>query len=492
MAIRSIKELIENKGYLINPTDRKIFEKGDLQVFFGVSPDDAIEFIIYDVNDNQLPQLNGEFVRYINLSDENIRDYFLIPDGTRIQANNLPSEYFIDVERLLNEAGYTNGIFKTQVTLINKRAGSEKEFDKLWIQEISPSRTEIRLFPLQKGIELNPQLRERYNIFVKGSSFRSDTEQSTFELSDNLNPALVKSFIEDKYGEDWIRLLINEFNIPSLQNLITTISEKFLEATSYEFSNRISDINSTEYGKPKQTPASLELSKQNIIDKCNEILIQIIDKFLPTRNIRESVETVESFDESIDDISRIKQTKDSDTTIGATNVLVEEIEWERHDDPVLEKVLKDIKEIQLPDDAINDVIITDDIVTTQDEVTRILDERADMVVLDSNTPYVATSGIDLDYTNPNEAALAVVINNTFNQTNETAIKQFFEDQRNAAIAQSEPQLDPTTSTRAGSGGAAVVSATEFDKLTTNDKLNLGRASSVVIDGKILKRQFNQL
>ena len=79
-------------------------------------------------------------------------DYFLIAEGTLLQRYKFPSEYFIDAERLLKEAGYTNGIFKTQITLINKRAGSEKTLDKLWISEISPSRTEIRLFPNTKGL----------------------------------------------------------------------------------------------------------------------------------------------------------------------------------------------------------------------------------------------------------------------------------------------------------------------------------------------------
>ena len=53
MAIRNIKELINNKGYVINPNDRKIFEEEDLQSFFGFSESDAIEFIIYDINNNQ-------------------------------------------------------------------------------------------------------------------------------------------------------------------------------------------------------------------------------------------------------------------------------------------------------------------------------------------------------------------------------------------------------------------------------------------------------
>ena len=83
MAIKSFKEIIKNKGYRINSKDREIFEKGTLQSFFGFSDSDMIEFILYDANDNQLPQGDdGKQVRYIKLSSENINDYILIPEGT--------------------------------------------------------------------------------------------------------------------------------------------------------------------------------------------------------------------------------------------------------------------------------------------------------------------------------------------------------------------------------------------------------------------------
>ena len=139
--LKNFKEVMQNKAYRINPNDRKIFEEGDLQSFFGLSEDDIIEFIMYDISENQLPQKGHGLVRYISLTNENIRDYFLIAEGTFMTKNNLPAEYFIDVERLINEAGYANGLFKTQISLLNKRVGSFQPNDKLWIGEISPSRT---------------------------------------------------------------------------------------------------------------------------------------------------------------------------------------------------------------------------------------------------------------------------------------------------------------------------------------------------------------
>ena len=136
MAIKTFKEILNNQGYRISSNDRKIFEEGNLDSFFGVSQNDAIEFIVYDLDDNQLPQINDELVRYIPLTTQNIKDYFLIAEGTVFQKYKFPTEYFIDIERLLREAGYDNGIFKTQITLLNKRVGSEFPSDKLWIAEI--------------------------------------------------------------------------------------------------------------------------------------------------------------------------------------------------------------------------------------------------------------------------------------------------------------------------------------------------------------------
>ena len=107
MAIKTFKEIIANKGYRIDSNDRRIFETGTIESFFGLSPNDAIEFIIYDSNDNQLPQQNFSNVRYIPLTAENIGDYFLIAEGTLFQKYKFPNEYFIDIERLLKEAVYS-------------------------------------------------------------------------------------------------------------------------------------------------------------------------------------------------------------------------------------------------------------------------------------------------------------------------------------------------------------------------------------------------
>ena len=320
MAIQNIKEIINNRGYVINPDDRKIFEEGNLQSFFGFSESDAIEFVIYDVNNNQLPQSDGSLVKYIPLTNDNINDYFLVPNGSIFQKYQLPKEYFIDIERLMGEAGYTNGIFKTQVTLINKRAGSDKQKDKLWIQEISPSRTEIRLFPLKEGIELNPELKTRYDAFVNDREFREDTISYVIEFIENIKPTEISTFLRSKYQKVWLDNLVNEFKIQNFELFVNTIYEKFVQSCIYEFTNRISDLGNLNYGKPKRTKPSIVLSKELVITLCKKILTETINYYLPRQDNRTQTNTLAAFDASLDEVSDILQRSESDTVYNSKPV----------------------------------------------------------------------------------------------------------------------------------------------------------------------------
>jgi hypothetical protein len=315
MAIRNIKELINNKGYTINPNDRKIFEEEDLQSFFGFSETDAIEFIIYDINDNQLPQGDGELVRYIPLNSQNISDYFLIQDGTLFQKYKLPSEYFIDAERLLSEAGYNNGIFKTQITLINKRAGSQKSYDKLWINEISPSRTEVRLYPLKEGVLLKPELQERFNIFINDGDFREDTIAYALEFIETIDPTKLSSFVRSKYGNVWVDELISEFKIKDFDVFLNNIYVKFRQASIYEFTNRISKIDDINFGKPKPTKPKIELSKESVVNICKQLLTYIVNYYLPQQNVKLTNTTSNTFESSVDPVRDILQTSESDVVV---------------------------------------------------------------------------------------------------------------------------------------------------------------------------------
>ena len=318
MAIKTFKEILQNKGYRIEANDRQIFENGTVQSFFGLSDSDCIEFIIYDSNDNQLPQSSYGLVRYIPMTSQNIGDYFLIAEGTLIQRYKFPSEYFIDAERLLREAGYSNGIFKTQITLINKRAGSEKALDKLWISEISPSRTEIRLFPNTKGIEINPELKERFNLLLSGGEFRDDVSKFAIEYVEKIKANSIGSLLKQKYGNAWFDRFVSEYKIQSMDVFSTQVYNKFLESAINEFTGRISDVNDMNYGLPKPFKPSLSLTKDDVRKTVEKLLVNAISKYLSIPDVRYGSRKNEKM-ESLDTSEKVLQTKTSDLTIDTSS-----------------------------------------------------------------------------------------------------------------------------------------------------------------------------
>ena len=326
MAIKTFKEILNNQGYRISSNDRKIFEEGNLESFFGFGEKDAIEFIVYDLNDNQLPQINDELVRYVPLTTANIKDYFLIAEGTLLKKHQFPNEYFIDIERLLREAGYDNGIFKTQITLLNKRVGSEFPSDSLWISEISPSRTEVRLLPLKKGLQLNPELKKRYDLFINNGEFRDDTINLAFNFIERLNPTVIDNFIKSKYSTKWMDKMTSEFKISDFDTFSTKVFEKFVEACFYEFTNRISNIKDVKYGKVKKEKPVIELSVNQIESICKNILIMCIDFYLSTPDVKKEATYDAGLDDSIDIVGKVLQRIESNTTIDSTSPVIKKAE----------------------------------------------------------------------------------------------------------------------------------------------------------------------
>ena len=323
MAIKTFKEIVDNKGYRISSKDRAIFEQGNLQSFFGFSDNDFIEFIIYDVNDNQLPQGDsGELVRYIQLSTENINDYIMIPEGTLFQSFNFPSEYFIDVERLLREAGYDNGIFKTQISLLNKRVGFENKYEKLWIKEISPSRTEVKLLPLRNETSDKTDLLKRFNIMFSGSEFREDLIQFIPQFVENIKSSIIDSYIKNTYSTKFYNRLVKEFSIKGFDILTTKMYNKFIEAVKYEFLNRESRITNPNYGKPKSTKPILQINQNELGLLFERILVDCVNFYLPMRAIQSKTEYDEVLDNSFDKVGEIMQRKQSDVEIAADEPIV--------------------------------------------------------------------------------------------------------------------------------------------------------------------------
>lgn len=362
MAIKTFKEILDNKGYRINSKDRAIFEQGNLQSFFGFGEQDAIEFIVYDINDNQLPQKDGKLIRYVPLSDDNIKDYFMTAEGTIFSKYQLPSEYFIDVERLLREAGYNNGIFKTQITLLNKRVGTEDDINKLWISEISPSRTEIRLFPIRNNDKVNIDLEQRYNLFINNGEFRDDTINLALNFIEKITPTTIDSFIKSKYGESWYNKLAGEFKIADFRTFLTKVHDKFIKSCVYEFSHRVSDINSNNYGNILKTKPPISLSKEQIKEICKRLLVTSINFYLPKQDIKKVATFDTAVDSSVDEVGQILQRLEVNTIVDTSSPVlnVQQLKKPTQTDVQLEFEEKIKKELPVDVEPIKIKVITAD------------------------------------------------------------------------------------------------------------------------------------
>jgi len=281
MAIRHFKDIIDNKAYRISNKDREIFERGNLQSFFGLSDADVLEFILYDMNDNQLPQGDdGKLVRYIPMTTENIRDYFMIADSTRFQQFQFPSEYFIDAEALIRDAGYRLGRFKVQITLLNKRVGYENQYEKLWITDISASRTEVKVYPLKNQVTEKSDIFERYAAMLEGKPFKSDLLYQIPNFLETINPFEVHSFIREEYGQSYLEEVQNKYQI-DLEEISTKIYNKFIEVMGYAFTDRYYQIDDIRYGKPKEEKEAQHLSVDDIYKISENILKDCINHYIP-------------------------------------------------------------------------------------------------------------------------------------------------------------------------------------------------------------------
>ena len=319
MAIKGFKEIIDKKGYKVNAKDRTIFEREIGKAYFGLGVSDMIEFILFDSNDNQLPQGDsGDLVRYIHLDNENIRKYFLLTNNESNKRMNGADEYIIDTEKLITEAGYSNGIFKTQVNLLNRRVGSEDiAKDKLWIHEISPTRTEIRVLPLEDENEkVYEDLQQRLNLVLNGGNFRDDTIYFVKTMVESIKVEdVLKTFLTLNgtvaSGENYVKLIQSEFKIQSWELFIQQVREKLVEGAQYYVENRDYDILSTTYGKPSSSKIDIELSVGKITETLNTILINVLNKYLPKQTIQEDNILTKAEQTTIDATAQILKTVSS-------------------------------------------------------------------------------------------------------------------------------------------------------------------------------------
>lgn len=323
MSLEIFKNIENQIGYVVNETDRDIFQKALRNSYFGKGSFDFIEFIIYDSNDNQLPQasVNGDLVRYLYLDNPDIQKYFIIAESN---SEKTFGEYIIDLEKLISEAGYSNGIFKTRVTLLNRRVGFHKgKNDKLWIHEIAPSRTEIRVLPVRNP-NIIPDLEKRYSVFTEGGNFKDDTVYFIDAFIEKLD---IQTTIENLIqigggvfnGKRYYDQIKMEFKIDDMETFLLNVKKYLLEGFQNYYNGRRYLITAAGYGEPLDTFDNIELSIDGIKQLVENILISVLDFLLLKRDIPEDTyldyTTLETIDELKSIITTTSGNRIFDTTI---------------------------------------------------------------------------------------------------------------------------------------------------------------------------------
>ena len=270
-----IDSKVENKGQFLQKDDLFIVSKTEIEeTDFGDCKYDVMEVSVYDINNNLLPQKSGNNVAYVKTGDIKNYLYNLTNKGGQ-------EELAIDAEKLLRDLGFTNGILKLNLNFVRTKVGTDDSLTRVWIQEISPSREEIRILPLKTKDNTINQLtnKEFKNIHNLSKDFKYYkknilTALDTFQFS---SLATIDDVLVNKFGNDFKSTLKKDFGLSDLDAFRDRIFNNFKDSVTYWVNNRYYDVTQSNFGKPSevrfidcdQYDFNILLSEiQNILSNC--------------------------------------------------------------------------------------------------------------------------------------------------------------------------------------------------------------------------------
>jgi len=208
-----------------------------------------MEISVYDINNNLLPHKSGNNVAYIKSTD--IKNYMY-----NITNNLGKKEVAIDIEKLLSDLGFTNGILKINLNFVRNRVGNENELQRVWIHEISPSREEIRIIPLKTNNEninkLNTNQFKNLKSLTKDFKFYKESILNTINSFDNSFLSKVDDYLISQYGSDYIKILKKDFGINDFEGYKKRIMDNFKSSVNYFLTNKEYKISNSNFGKPSE------------------------------------------------------------------------------------------------------------------------------------------------------------------------------------------------------------------------------------------------
>lgn len=246
--IEGINNKSENEGKFLQSEDLFIVNQNQIEdTDFGDCKYDVMEVSVYDINNNLLPHKSGNKVAYIKTGDIKNYMYNLTNKGGQ-------KELAIDVEKLLNDLGFENGILKVNINFVRNKVGSDNELSRVWIQEISPSRTEVRVVPLKtKYDDINRKTNSEFkNINDLSKDFKY-YKKNILDALDSFEVLYLESITDSmvaKFGKDFQSILKKDFGLSDFDAFKKRIFLDFKDSIKYWVSNKYYKIQDNNFGKP--------------------------------------------------------------------------------------------------------------------------------------------------------------------------------------------------------------------------------------------------
>ncbi len=240
----------ENKGNFLLKDDLFIVSKTEIEeADFGDCKHDVMEVSIYDINNVLLPNKTGNNVAYIKPNDMKNYMYDIVNAGGQ-------KELAINVEKLLNDLGYSNGILKVNINFVRNKIGTDNNLTRVWVQEISPSREEIRILPLKtKDTKINKITNTEFkNIHNLSKDFKY-YKRNILDALDKFEAGSL-SVIDDalvaRFGNDFRSVLRKDFGLRDLDSFHKRIFENFRDSIKHWVNNKYYDITQSTFGRPSE------------------------------------------------------------------------------------------------------------------------------------------------------------------------------------------------------------------------------------------------
>jgi hypothetical protein len=93
------------------------------------------------------------------------------------------------------------------------------------------------------------------------------------------------------------------------------VYEKFIEASIFHFTNRVSNPTNINYGKPKNSKPDIELSVAQIKDICKTLIINCIDYYLLLPDVKKQATFDAKTNESVDVTEKVLQRLETDVIV---------------------------------------------------------------------------------------------------------------------------------------------------------------------------------